>query len=52
MPKGGKRKGSGRKLNGGKYGEQTVPVRIPKSFVDKVKSMIEKWSEDKRKEEK
>ena len=43
MPRGGKRKGSGRKLGGGQYGEPTTPIRIPLSLVEKVKEFINQW---------
>lgn len=40
MTRGGYRKGAGRKLNSSKFGEQTIPVRIPKSLVQKVKELL------------
>lgn len=42
MPKGGKRKGAGRKTGSGKYGEPTTPVRIPVSLVDIVLNFVKK----------
>ena len=36
MSRGGKRKGAGRPRGGGLYGEETKPVRIPVSMVDRV----------------
>jgi len=36
MGRGGKRKGAGRPMGGGAYGESTHPVRIPLSQVDRV----------------
>ncbi|MBC8349581.1 MAG: translesion error-prone DNA polymerase V autoproteolytic subunit [Verrucomicrobia bacterium] len=36
MGRGGKRKGAGRPMGGGAYGEATHPVRIPLSQVDRV----------------
>lgn len=42
MARGGIRKGAGRKLNSNKFGEQTIPVRIPKSLVPKVKELLMK----------
>ena len=36
MSRGGKRKGAGRPRGGGLYGEETKPVRIPISMVDRV----------------
>jgi DNA polymerase V len=41
---GGKRIGAGRKPLSGKYKEQTVPVRLPLSKVEWVKSILEKPS--------
>ena len=40
MPRGGARKGAGRKLGSGKYKEPTKPVRIPISLIDKVLNFI------------
>jgi len=40
MTRGGIRKGAGRKPNSNKFGEQTIPVRIPKSLVPKVKELL------------
>ncbi len=42
MTRGGIRKGAGRKLNSSKFGEQTIPVRIPKSLVPKIKELLMK----------
>lgn len=36
MPRGGKRLGAGRPQGQGKYGEATMPLRIPVSMVDEV----------------
>ena len=36
MSRGGRRKGAGRPKGGGMYGEETKPVRIPVSMVDRV----------------
>lgn len=50
MPRGGKRKGAGRKKNSGRYGEPTKPVRIPVSLIDKVKLFINNWLQNEDKE--
>jgi hypothetical protein len=36
MPKGGARKGAGRPLGTGPYGEKTVIVRLPVSLADQI----------------
>ena len=41
MPRGGYRKGAGRSRGTGKYGEPTVPVRVPVSMVDWVTAVID-----------
>ncbi len=51
MPRGGKRKGAGRKVGSGKYGEPTKPVRVPVSLIDKVKVFINKWRDYENKNE-
>jgi len=40
MARGGARKGAGRKPNSNKFGEQTIPVRIPKSLALKVRGLL------------
>jgi DNA polymerase V len=40
MVRGGKRVGSGRPIDSGKYREKTVALRIPQSVVDSVKDLI------------
>jgi DNA polymerase V len=40
MTKGGRRQGAGRPTGTGRYGEPTVPVRVPASQVGKVKEML------------
>ncbi len=39
--RGGARQGSGRKPGSGKYGERTVPVRVPFSRVGEVRRLVE-----------
>lgn len=41
MPRGGTRPGAGRPKGTGKFGEKTVPVRVPLSMVDEVNAFIE-----------
>ena len=41
MVRGGKRKGAGRPKGSGKFGEPTVPVRVPVSLVDEVAELVE-----------
>ena len=41
MPRGGARKGAGRPRGTGKFGENTVPLRVPASMVDEVAAFIE-----------
>ncbi len=41
MTRGGKRQGAGRKPGGGKFGEKTVPVRLPLSMLDEVQAYVE-----------
>ena len=41
MSRGGVRKGAGRPKGSGKFGERTVPVRVPASMVDDVTAFIE-----------
>lgn len=41
MTRGGKRQGAGRKPGGGKFGEKTVPVRLPESMLDDVRAYVE-----------
>lgn len=41
MTSGGYRKGAGRPRNTGKYGEPTVPVRVPVSMVSWVQAVID-----------
>lgn len=41
MPRGGARKGAGRPKGTGKFGEKTVPLRVPVSMVDDVTAFIE-----------
>lgn len=41
MPRGGARKGAGRPKGQGKYGEPTLPLRIPHSLVNKVQRWVE-----------
>ena len=36
MPRGGSRRGAGRPVGIGKYGERTKPIRLPESMIDKV----------------
>lgn len=40
MPRGGKRKGAGRPLGQGPFGEPTKPVRLPVSLVDRVQRFV------------
>lgn len=37
---GGKRKGAGRPKGTGRYGEETIPVRIPVSLLDKFREWL------------
>ena len=39
--RGGRRLGAGRKRGGGKWGEETVVMRIPKSKAELVKALLE-----------
>lgn len=39
---GGYRDGAGRKINSGKYKEETVQIRIPVSLIPKVRAMLDK----------
>lgn len=39
--KGGARKGAGRPFNTGKYKEQTIVIRVPKSLYEKIDEMLE-----------
>lgn len=41
MPRGGARKGAGRPKGTGKFGERTVPIRVPSSMVVDVTEFIE-----------
>ena len=41
MPRGGARKGAGRPVGQGKYGEPTKAVRVPVSMVDEVKAFAQ-----------
>lgn len=41
MVRGGKRVGAGRKSGSGKYGESTIPVRVPESRVEDVRAFLE-----------
>ena len=41
MPRGGKRKGAGRPRGSGKFGEETIAMRVPKSKEDTVKRLIQ-----------
>ena len=41
--KGGARKGAGRKPGSGKWGEPTVPVRVPASKAPLISQVIEGW---------
>lgn len=40
MPRGGKRQGAGRPSGSGKFGESTIPIRIPKSMADVVAAYV------------
>lgn len=41
--KGGYRPGSGRKCGTGKYGEKTIPMRIPIGLVPFIKNILSKY---------
>jgi DNA polymerase V len=41
MTRGGKRSGAGRPKGTGKFGEPTIPVRVPVSLVDEVAELVE-----------
>lgn len=41
MPRGGVRPGAGRPKGTGRFGEKTVPVRVPMSMVEEVQAFIE-----------
>lgn len=41
MPRGGRRAGAGRPAGSGKYGEATVPLRVPVSLAGAVESFVE-----------
>ncbi len=41
MARGGTRKGAGRPRGTGKYGEKTIPLRVPESLVSAVNELIE-----------
>jgi len=41
MPRGGKRNSGGRPLGSGKYGEPTVPYRVPVSMVETLSTLLE-----------
>lgn len=43
MVRGGYRAGAGRKPNSSKFGEETVPVRVPKSVVPKLKEALKNF---------
>ena len=47
MSKGGAREGSGRKPGCGQYGESTVPIRIPKSLIPKIKKILQDFKKSK-----
>ncbi len=42
MTRGGYREGAGRKPNSSKFGEPTIPVRIPESIVPQIKELLRK----------
>ena len=42
MPRGGKRKGAGRPVGTGKYGEPTKALRVPVSMVDRIVAFAER----------
>lgn len=42
MARGGYREGAGRKPNSSKFGEATVPVRVPESIVSQLKDILKK----------
>lgn len=44
--RGGKRENSGRPKGQGKYGESTVPIRIPKSKVTDIKEYLDSYQRD------
>lgn len=41
MPSGGKRIGAGRKPGSGRFGEQTVAIRVPKSYLQHTLKLVE-----------
>ena len=43
MTRGGYRDGAGRKLNSSKFGEATVPVRVPESIVPRLKEALKNF---------
>lgn len=43
MARGGYREGAGRKPNSSKFGEETIPVRVPKSVVPKLKEVLKSF---------
>lgn len=42
VKRGGRRKGAGRPKGSGRYGEPTVPVRVPAKLVGQVEALIER----------
>ncbi|MET0573074.1 MAG: hypothetical protein ABWZ79_16750 [Pedobacter agri] len=52
MSKGGYRKGSGRPHGTGKYNEETIPVRVPKSLLPKVNKILSDFIKEKSKAKK
>lgn len=49
--KGGARKGAGRPFNTGKYKEQTVVIRVPKSLSEKIDGILKDFLEKVKSEE-
>ena len=47
MPKGGVRKGAGRPVGSGRFGERAMPVRIPESLLPKVSELLAEYAAEK-----
>jgi DNA polymerase V len=41
MPRGGKRKGSGRPVGSGRFGSTTTPIRVPVGMIDEVLKFVQ-----------
>lgn len=48
MSWGGRREGAGRKSGSGKYGEPTVPVRVPQGLSDRLQEVLTTYESDQK----